>query len=103
QRIPRIQDRSGGQADAQERRQGGEAFVRGPRADRESQRAPCKDIQVSEANGRCEREVALEMIDAHIDREGRRPRRSTEERPDTADTTPARKVRKRIEQSLSDG
>lgn len=27
-----------------------------------------KDLQVSEANGRCEREVALDMIDAHVDR-----------------------------------
>lgn len=27
-----------------------------------------KDLQVSEANGRCEREVALEMLDAHVDR-----------------------------------
>lgn len=27
-----------------------------------------KDLQVSEANGRCEREVALEMLDVHVER-----------------------------------
>jgi IS5 family transposase len=27
-----------------------------------------KDLQVTEANGRCEREAALEMLDAHVDR-----------------------------------
>lgn len=27
-----------------------------------------KDLKVSEANGRCEREVALDMIDAHVER-----------------------------------
>ena len=68
QRNARVEDRSGVEADAEER-WGKEAKLSfAGHVLTENRNGLVKDLRVTEANGLCEREAALAMIDAHVDR-----------------------------------